>query len=139
VDCPCKIIKGNYEYCDFITFLGDLLMRGKNDIIEQSLENICSLKRNQWLYEIKLSRQGREEEKGFLDGVEEGDIVYCIAEMEDVIFLEKSDKKFSKCKYKTLDGEIKEQWRFCLRNVSKGKKYNKYKLKDEKKVKAYKD
>ena len=139
VNCPCKIIKGNYEYCDFINFLGDLLLSGEQDRIDQFLENTCSLLKNQWLYERKLSRQGREQEKEFLDGVEEGDIVYCITEMEDVIFLEKSDKKFSKCKYKILDGEIKEQWGFCFRNISKGDKYIEYKVKNEKKLNGYRD
>lgn len=139
IDCPCRILKNGIVFCDFINFLGNMSLRGETDKIDHFLKYICPDLRDQWLYEVDLRHQAQAQEKKFLNNVKEGDIVFCISEIEEVIFLEKPNRRFGKCKYKTLDGEIKEEWGFCFRNISKGDKYIEYKVKEDNKLKDYKD
>ena len=99
--------------------------------MKQFLRKICPEKRNSVLEHEYRAEILQRQTKRFLKKVNIGDIVFCTAEIHNVTLMEKSSDIFGNCKYKTIDGKIKELPSFCSRIISKGDKFTEYKTIDK--------
>jgi hypothetical protein len=140
--CPCKVVDLDIEqtFCNFISMFGESLMSDNNyktKETEKLLEKVCPEVREEVLHHDYRARKLREREKAFLEKVKPGDVVFCTAEIHDVVFLEYPSHKWGSCKYKTIKGEIREAPTFCFNIVSKGDKSAEYKTSDEYKADVY--
>lgn len=137
--CPCKITDLNTPdiSCNFVKMYGMLIIREKREKARQLLRKICPELRNKLLHHDFVARQLQIQENDFLDNVKSGEKVYCMSEISDVIFLKKKTQgKYIKCIYQTINGQIKEQWGSYFRIISKGNKYTDFKAKNQGDAKA---
>ena len=75
--------------------------------------------------------------KEFLEKVQPGDVCFCTAETENVIFLEHPSNIHGDLRYNTIDSKIYESSSFCFRIISKGDKCAEYETKDKAKLESY--
>ena len=101
------------------------------------LKKVCPEVRNEVMHHDYRAKKLREQEKAFLEKVKPVDIVFCTANIHNVVFLEYPSHKWDYCKYKYIKGEIRETPAFCCHIISKGTKYAEYKTKHEYKADLY--
>ena len=109
----------------------ELMFHHKNAEVNILVNSVCRSVRNEIMNHEFFAQESRKMEKTFLEQVQMGDTVYCTTEGEIVILLEKPSELGEKCKYKTYDGLINEEWAFCFRTVSKGNMVSEYRVKDK--------
>lgn len=136
VSCPCRIVdlEDDVLICDFVSTYATLDIAGDSRGIKMLLSKVCAEVKNERLQHESIVRRNKELERKFLDNVKIGDIVFCTAEIENVIFVEYPPHKYGHCKYKLIYGKIGEAPAFAFRIISKGKEHAKYETRDNEKA-----
>lgn len=131
IPCPCRILHEDTFFCNFGNKYAELLFHQKTVEAKMLINSVCISVRNEVINQEFFAQESRNIEKDFLGHVRVGDTVYCTTEGESVILLEKPSEFGEKCKYKTHEGLINEQWAFCFRTISKGSMFSEYSVKDK--------
>lgn len=131
IPCPCKILYEDTFFCNFGNVYAELMFHHKSVEAKMLISSICRSVKNEIMNHEFFAQESRKMEKSFLEQVQIGDTVYCTTEGESVILLEKSRELGEKCKYRTHEGLINEEWAFCFRTVSKGNMVSEYRVKDK--------
>jgi len=131
IHCSCKVLYEDTFFCNFGNMYAELMFHHKNAEVNILVNSVCRSVRNEIMNHEFFAQESRKMEKTFLEQVQMGDTVYCTTEGEIVILLEKPSELGEKCKYKTYDGLINEEWAFCFRTVSKGNMVSEYRVKDK--------
>ena len=105
--------------------------------VDTLLKKVCPEVRKEILHHDYRAEQLQKRKKEFLKNVKLGDICFCTAEIENVIFLEHPSNIHGDVKYKTADGRISEAPSFCFRVISKGNIYAEYETKNKNKMETY--
>ncbi len=137
--CPYKTFDSDkgFNYCDFVNVYAELDIQGQMEKVNRLLKKICPELREEILHHHYKVDQLRKQKKEFLAHVKQGDICFCTARVDNVIFIEHPSNIHGDVKYKTLDGEIREAPNFCFRIISKGNKFAEYETHDEEKAENY--
>lgn len=140
--CPCKIldIEKKSAYCNFINIFAALLINdneSNSNTVNSFIRKICPEIRNEVLHHEYRAKQLQKQEKEFLENVKHGDVCFCTAETDNVVFLKHPSNIYGDVKYKTIDGKIYESPAFCFRIISKGNKCANYVTKSRKKIESY--
>ncbi|MFX1425733.1 MAG: hypothetical protein ACFFBE_04720 [Promethearchaeota archaeon] len=141
-NCPCRVndIKNEISYCNFIPlFAQNLILDRENDTNKTDffLRKVCPDVRNEILHHDYRAKQLQKREKEFLENVKPGDVCFCNAELENVIFIKHPSNVHGDVKYRASDGRIKEAPSFCFSIISKGNKCAKYETNDKNKMEFY--
>ena len=126
--CPCRVLENNKVYCNFVLKFGTLLLDNYDNKAKQFLQKICPEKRNSVLshdYRAEILQRLAEV---FLNEANIGDIVFCTAEINDVMLVEKPSTIYGDCKYKTVNEKLKKAPAFCFSIISNGNKYAEYEI-----------
>ena len=137
--CPCKVteLDNEIEYCNFVFTFAIMQIAGEIEKSERLLKKVCPEVREEIQHQNEVARNFQKAKKQFLEKVQPGNIVYCMSEFEDVVFLEKNVNAHGDCKYKNIEGKIKTAPNFCFRIISQGKKFADFKVKDSSKLREY--
>lgn len=137
--CPCRLIDLNDDiiYCNFVKSFANILILDNEKATKLFLDKVCSDLRDEVLHHDYRATQLQKRAKKFLRQVKIGDLIYSIRQDQNVIFLEFPTHKYGDCKYRTIDGKVKEDAPFLFNVVSKGDKFNVYKTKDKNKAYLY--
>lgn len=137
-DCPCRILVRGTAFCDFVRHYFKYLAIEQDELGANSfLNKVCERIRNEIRYGNYLTKIAQDQKRHFLENSKIGERVYCTTKMDDVILLSKPSKNAFKCRYKTLDGEIKEEFPHRFRVISKGKNFAVIKTKNKSKALGY--
>ncbi|HEC39168.1 hypothetical protein LCGC14_1554490 [marine sediment metagenome] len=128
IQCPCKIVnfEADISICDFVPMYSDMGKARDSLAMEVLLSKVCPEIRNELMHDRFIVRQNEELARKFLDNVKVGDVVYCTADIENVIFLEFPSHEFDQCKYKAPDGFEGKAPAFAFRIISKGVEHARY-------------
>ena len=140
--CPCKIFDLDKEtvYCNFTNIFAAFLINDNENNSKTTnffLKKICPEIRTEVLHHDYRARQLQKQEKEFLEKVKPGDICFCTAEIENVVFLEHPSNIYGDVKYKTIDGKIDESPALCFSISSIGNKCARYVTKNRKRIESY--
>lgn len=137
--CPCRLVDldSNISFCNFVRLFADILILNNERATNLFLDKVCDDKRNEVLHHDYRAGQLRKRFKKFLNQVKIGDLVYSIAEDQDVVFLESPTHKYGDCKYRIINGTVKKAPPFLFSMISKGKYYGKYETKNKDKADLY--
>jgi len=137
--CPYKIFNSDkgLHYCDFVNVYAELNIKGEREKIDRSLKKVCPEIREEILHHNYRAGRLKEQEKQFLAHVQPGDVCFCTAAIENVIFIEYPSNVHGDVKYQTADGKIFESPSFCFRIISKGNVLAKYETPDKEKAESY--
>ena len=137
--CPCKIIdfEGKTSFCKFVPMFGKLLIEDDSRKIQIFLEKVCPKFKNEVLHHDYRAKYLRSIGREFLARVKIGDVVFCTAEIHDVVFIAGPTHKYGLCRYKTSEGTVNEAPSYCFSIISKGNNYADFKTKDNYKADLY--
>jgi len=137
--CPCKVVDldSGFFYCNFIEMYGELCFHNKIEAANRLVRQVCPEIRNEVLHHDYIADQLRTQEREFLEKARLGDIVFCTAEIHNVVLLGFPSHEHGYCKYKTIDGKTKKAPAIYFRIISKGNKFAEYKTRDEYKADRY--
>lgn len=139
ISCPCKVadLESGFFYCNFIEMYADLCFHNKTEAANKLIRQVCPEVRNEVLHHDYIETQLQAQEKEFLEKARLGDIVFCTAEIHNVVLMDFPSHEHGYCKYKTINGEIKKAPAIYFRLISEGTKFAEYKTKDEYKADRY--
>ena len=137
--CPCKVVDldSGFFYCNFIDMYGELCFHNRTEAANKLVRQACPEIRNEVLHHDYIADRLRTQERDFLGNVKLGDIVFCTAEIHNVVLVDFPSHEHGYCKYKTIDGEIKKAPAIYFRLISKGNKFAEYKTRDEYNAEQY--
>lgn len=120
IPCSCKLLYEDTFFCNFGNKYADLMFHHKNTDANILINSVCLSVKNEIMSNQFIVQESQRIENKFIEQANIGDTIYCATEGKIVTLLEKPSEVGEKCKYKTHDGLIGEEWTFCFRTISKG-------------------